>query len=253
MTEKPWYESLFEGEDYLRSYQETLAGMDARREVDFLVRELALRPGARVLDLCCGQGRHAGELARRWALVVGQDLSGYLLGRAREAAREAGVELELIQRDMREIPWQAEFDAAVNLFTAFGYFEDDRENFQVLEGIARALKPGGKFCLDLISFPWLMRNFQSRGWARGDAGILMVDDRHMDWMSGFQTGERLLIEADGSRKRLRYRIRLFATHEIVDWLRRAGLEPRALFGDWNGAPFDLESQRLIVVAEKTAA
>src|SRR6266545_5875683 len=104
MTEKPWYESLFEGEDYLRSYQETFAGMDAAREVDFLMQELALGPGARVLDLCCGQGRHAVELARRGARVVGQDLSAHLLGAARETAKAAGVELELVQRDMREIP-----------------------------------------------------------------------------------------------------------------------------------------------------
>jgi len=252
MTEKPWYEAFFEGADYLRSYQEIFAGMDPAREADFLVRELALGPGARVLDLCCGQGRHAVELAKRGARVVGQDLSGHLLERARESAKAAGVELQLVQRDMREIPFEAEFDAAINLFTAFGYFKEDRENFRVLEGISRALKSGGRFCIDLLSFPWLLRNWQQRGWTLGESGLLALDERSMDWMRGIQSGERLLIEPDGTRKRVLFHLRHFAPHELVEWLRRAGLETRALFGDFGGAPFKLDSPRLIAVAEKTA-
>jgi len=228
MGEKAWYEALF------------------------LERELALGPGARVLDLCCGQGRHAVELARRGARVVGQDLSEGLLERARAAAREAGVEVELVRRDMREIPWEAEFDAAINLFTAFGYFEDDRENFKVLEGVARALRPGGRFCLDLISYPWLMRNWQPRGWIRGKDGLLVIEERSMDWLHGLQTIEHTLLETDGSRKCIRLRLRLFAPHEIVEWLRRADLETRSLFGDWTGDPVTPERQRMIFVAEKAA-
>jgi len=98
-----------------------------------------------------------------------------------------------------------------------------------------------------------MRNWQTKGWTHGDSGLLTIDDRSMDWLRGVQVAERIFIEADGRRKSIHYRIRLFPPHEIVEWLRRAGLVSRALFGDFSGAPFKLVSPRLIVVAEKTAA
>ncbi len=253
MAEKPWYETLFEREDYLRSYEEYFAGLDVRKEGDFLVEKLGLEPGMKVLDLCCGQGRHVVELARRGLRVVGQDLSESLLSCAREAAAAAGVAVELVRRDMREIAWTGEFDAAVSLFTAFGYFESDAENFRVLERVAGALKPGGRFCLEIGSYPRLMRNWQARGWMRARDGLVCLDDRKLDWLAGTQSAERTLIEPDGTRKTQTYRFRLFAPHEIVEWLHRAGFETTALFGDFNGAAFGFGSARLIVIARKGAA
>ncbi len=207
----------------------------------------------KVLDLCCGQGRHAVEMAKRGLRVVGQDLSAYLLSRAREAAEAAGVAVDLVRRDMREIVWTGEFDASVNLFTAFGYFESDAENFRVLEGVARSLKPGGRFCIEIISYPWLMRTWRTRGWMRAQDGLVCLDGRKLDWLTGTQSVERTLIEPDGTRKTLTYKLRLFAPHEIVAWLRRAGLETTGLFGDFAGAPYGLASARLFVVARKAAA
>jgi ubiquinone/menaquinone biosynthesis C-methylase UbiE len=249
MSQKPWYEQFF-GEAYLQAYGPVLAQVDVAQEVEFLVRELGLEPGMRLLDLCCGQGRHAVPLARRGLRVVGQDLSPYLLQEAEKAASAAGVKLELVHGDMRDIPWCAEFDAAINMFTAFGYFEEDRENFRVLEGVARALKPGGRFCIDVISHNWLMRHWESTGWSQGDGGLLKLETRRMDWMRGVAEAEHTFIDGGGRRWTITSRLRLFTPHELVEWLRRAGLRTRALFGDSHGSPYGLESQRLVAVAQK---
>ena len=138
-----WYEDFFAMEDAARIgwYDETDA---SRKQVDFIVQAMALHPGARVLDLCCGQGRHLIDLVRRGFDVVGVDYSEYMLDKCREAAAREGIEPQLMRVDMRGIAFNAEFDAVINVFTSFGYLESDEEDQRVLYAVARALKPGGK-------------------------------------------------------------------------------------------------------------
>lgn len=249
MSETPWYEGFF-GESYLRAYRPILGGADTARQVEFIVRTLRLEPGMRVLDLCCGQGRHSVPLARRGLRVTGQDLSEHLLGEAKKAAEAAGAQVELVRSDMRDIRWTSEFDAAVNLFTAFGYFEEDRENIRVLEGVARALRPGGRFLIDLLNPAWLHRNWQSMGWSRGEDGLIVVEERRMDWLRSIHEAEWTFIEADGRRRSTKTLLRIIHPHEIAAWLRGAGLEVEGLFGDFDGKPFGIESFRMIAVARK---
>ena len=116
-----WWQSFFD-DWYLdnwidpASYADRTAG-----EVDFLVEAMALAPGARVLDSCCGEGRHSRELARRGFRTVGVDQSAESLERARQSARD----LPFHHLDLRAMPFEHEFDAAINLFTAFGYMSDE--------------------------------------------------------------------------------------------------------------------------------
>ena len=141
-----WYEEFF-GEDYVRFHLRGGEWLEERTgpQCDFVVSALELQPGARVLDLCCGQGRHSVELAQRGYNVTGFDLSEYLLGLARTKAEKLGVEVEFVRGDMRELPWESEFDAVVNLWTAFGYLESDEEDERVLRSVGAALRPGGQF------------------------------------------------------------------------------------------------------------
>lgn len=203
-----------------------------------------------LLDLCCGHGRHAIPLAQRGLKVVCQDLSPHQLERARTSAGELGVELEIVQRDMRDIRWSGRFDAVINLFSAFGFFPSDEDNIRVLEGVAGALKPGGRLLLDTRSYEHVMRTWQPHGYFRGEGDVLVLEDRKMDWMRGIEEVERTHIEADGRRWKITLRLRLFPAHELVDWLARAGLEAERLFGSYAGAPFGLDAERLIIVARK---
>jgi SAM-dependent methyltransferase len=178
-----WYDGFFEGEwlDLLAREQPPERTL---QEVDFAVEKLALEPGARVLDLACGHGRHSVELARRGFRVTGVDLSPRSLELAREAAAADGLAVDFVRADMRELDFDAEFDDAINLFTAFGYFESDDEDRGVLERVARALRPGGGFLIDTGSALGLARRFQPRLWEEVGDGVPMLHEHEWDVLAG---------------------------------------------------------------------
>src|ERR1700722_14119826 len=111
-------------------------------------RLLDLQPGMSVLDLACGHGDLANRLAARGCLVTGLDSSAIFLDRARADAAAAGVTADYVAGDMRQLPWAGRFDRIASWSTAFGYF-DDTTNRAVLDGIVRALRPGGRLAMDL--------------------------------------------------------------------------------------------------------
>jgi len=117
-----WYETFFD-EHWLVISSQTHSQERSAAEAEFLIAELGLESGQRVLDLPCGHGRHSIELARRGLRVVGVDLNDAPLEMARAAAREFGVQLDLRRVDMREIEFREEFDAVINMWTSFGYFD----------------------------------------------------------------------------------------------------------------------------------
>src|SRR2546427_9467293 len=126
MTDTPWYKTFF-GEDYLRLYESVLTPERTQREVDGIVNLLALPQGSRILDLCCGHGRHAIPLAQHGYQITGLDLSERLLERAEAEAEAQGVNIRWVHRDMKHVPFENEFDAVINVFTSFGYLENEDE------------------------------------------------------------------------------------------------------------------------------
>ena len=138
-----WYEEWF-GEEYKLVYPHRNEE-EAVQQVEFLLQRIPLPEGAKILDLCCGCGRHAVELKERGYDVIGLDLSEELLEMACSRADERCQDMDFIQCDMREIPYENHFDLIVNFFTSFGYFADEADNQKALSAIANALKPGGKY------------------------------------------------------------------------------------------------------------
>ena len=246
-----WYDDFF-GEDWLVIARTVEDPELTRAQVDFLVERLGLEPGARVLDLACGHGRHAIELARRGFGVTGLDLSEPSLALARERAGEQSLELELVAGDMRELPWEGEFDAIVNLWTAFGYFAEESDDARVLDAVARALRPGGSFLLDTLNVFALARGFQEHGWQELEDGRLLIEDRAYDQLAGRSTATWTVIDPDGTRRHHRHSLRCYTLPELRALLRRAGLEVVDAWGGWDGAPFGWESSRLIVHARVKA-
>ena len=253
---RPWYEELFESGDYTRFW---LGGEDAprvpaertQREIDFAVGALGLQPGEHVLDLCCGYGRHSIELARRGYRVIGVDLSSTQLEIARRAATEAGIDVEWIQADMREIPARltGQIDVVISMFTAFGYFEDETENQRVLNGVARVLQPRGRFLLDFINREGVMRRFQVKDWEEID-GAFVLRERRFDLATSTNHEAITIVEADGSRHYSRVSVRQYTLAELIVMVSRAGLAFRQVWGDFDGSDYPLDSRRMIVLAEK---
>ena len=151
----------------------------ARSEVDSLIRLLGLDPGAKVLDLCCGTGRHSIEFARRGFAVTGVDRASYFLDHARKRAADAALPIEFVQADARAFERTGAFDAAVNLFTSFGYFDDPADDLKVARNLCSSLKSGGRAVVDIIGKEVLARNFRERDWHSCPDGTLFLEERKL--------------------------------------------------------------------------
>ncbi|MFO7651817.1 MAG: methyltransferase domain-containing protein, partial [bacterium] len=137
-------------------------------EVDRLTRLLRIRPGERILDLCCGQGRFALEFARRGHPVTGVDLNPAYLRAARGAARAERLDVEWVERDMRRFRRAGAFDVVLSMYTSFGYFEDPADDARVMANILHSLRPGGRLVLETMGKEVLARIFSPSNWAEQD-------------------------------------------------------------------------------------
>ncbi len=247
-----WYQEFF-GEDYMRFHLRGGDWLEERTipQCDFVVSALDLQPGARILDLCCGQGRHSVELARRGFKVTGFDLSEYLLGMARERAKVAGVEVEFVRGDMREIPWDSEFDAVVNLFTSFGYLESDEEDESVIRSIRRSLRPGGQVLVDQPNreqtTPWLGDG--RKEWWEGD-GYTVLEEHNWDVLRSRITMTRTIIAPDRTRRQTGFVLRLYSHSEWMGMFHRTGLEWVRSYGGYDASDFRHDSRALTIIARR---
>ena len=236
-----WYEKSF-GTLYPLVYRHR-SRTAAAPEASFAVEVLGLRPGDRVLDLASGEGRHLIALRARGLDAYGVDLSEPLVRNARAAG------LPVARGDMRAIPFGRHFDALVSFFTSFGYFDDDAENLAVLHQVASCLRPGGRFLIDLPNRAALEARLVPHSEKELDGYHL---DEHRSF-EGERVVKRLHLTGDGVDERFVESVRLFTPEEIADGLRRAGLEPREMYGDFDGAPFGPEASRMIVTARREVA
>ena len=220
-------------------YRDDLTDERSDAEVASLVKLLKLDSPMKILDLACGFGRHANRLAALGHLVTGVDFMPGFLEIARKQAAEMGVQVNYRQGDMRQIRFTEEFDRVLLLFTSFGYFEDD-QNVQVMENIARALKPGG-----LVGFDIPNRDILVKGLPFSDTidrdGNQMINRLSFDELTG-RLHNRRIIMRDGVRKDKPFSIRLYNGAEIRDLLGKAGLEVYKMMGD--------DSRTMMVVARK---
>jgi SAM-dependent methyltransferase len=209
-------------------------------------RLLDLRPGMRVLDLACGHGELANRLAARGCRVTGLDSSAIFLDRARADAAAAGVSVEYVAGDMRQIPWTGRFDRVTNWSTAFGYF-DDTTNRVVLDGIVRVLRPGGRLAMDLDNLTMFLASYcPSRVVAARENGNMLVDRYHLDALTGRFEAERTVIRS-GRTRRVTFVKRLFGFPELRDWLHAAGFSAVAGYGE-DGRPLTADHRRMVIVA-----
>jgi SAM-dependent methyltransferase len=221
-------------------------GSPADTVAELVWRLLDLRPDMSVLDLACGHGELANRLAARGCRVTGLDSSTVFLDRARTDAAAAGVSVEYVAGDMRQIPWTGHFDRVVNWSTAFGYF-DDTTNRAVLGGIVSALRPGGRLAMDLDNLTTFLASYRpSRVVAARDDGDMLVDRYHLDALTGRFEAERTVIRG-GRTRRVHFVKRLFGFPELRDWLLAAGFAVVTGYGE-DGQPLTADHRRMIIVA-----
>ncbi len=245
-----WYSQIF-NEDYLRTIPKS-EPRQTRREARFIVDQLGLEPGARVLDLACGTGRHTIELAKKGYEMVGLDYSMVMLKYALANAQAAKQIIKFIHGDMQKLSFKAIFDAVYCVQTSFGYF-DDLRNFKVLQGIFRALKPGGVFLIEVTNRDFIVDDLPLRLWWKGK-DCKLLEEIDLEHRTGILKVKRSFVFDDMSRApwEQNINIRLYSSNELRALLMRAGFNVVELSGDYShpGAYFGATSPRIIYVAEK---
>lgn len=245
----PWYKDAFD-ETYLLTTARTLSEEETRWEVDGILTLLGLpAKGGRqisVLDVPCAHGRHSIELSRRGHQATGVDLSPIQLQEAAHRAEAAGVDVRWVQMDMRELPFEGEFDVALNLFNSFGYLEDEDEDARCLAAISRALRPGGRLVMDIVNKYWYIEAGTERTWS-GESGAFSLEDAYFDVLTDRVEIERILV-IGGKEVRKRASIRLYSYVELKGMLEHAGLSVLGVYGGLHGEALTLASPRLVVVA-----
>lgn len=223
--------------------------MQDRREVARLLEIMALPSGARVLDCPCGQGRHAHLLAEAGFDVDGLDYSDALLEVAR--ARGTSRTLRYRQGDMRKLPsaWTARYDAVVNLFTSFGFFDHAADDRAVLAQFARVLKPGGVLIWHGGSRDGVMARFLGRDWWSTADGTMFGQERHFDPLSGFLEITSTWRGPTGEGERT-HRIRLYTASELAERMREVGLIVEQAFDAWSPNPLTRRSSEMLLVARR---
>jgi ubiquinone/menaquinone biosynthesis C-methylase UbiE len=240
-----WFESFFEADEWLL-IAESRDPERTELEVEFVTSQI--RPAGRVLDVPCGTGRVAVPLAERGFDVAGLDISESALS----VARAAGPGLDFRQGDMRVLPWpDNSFDAVLNLWTSFGYFETQAEDERVLAEFARVLVPGGVLVLDTVNQAALVRGFRQQAWQELGDGTVVLQEHAYDLVTGRSQATWTFLRRD-ERRELSFDHRLYTTAEYVELLKRAGLEVTAFFGSADGSELTWDTWRQIIVARVEA-
>jgi SAM-dependent methyltransferase len=243
MTKQRSWQAFFDAHAPL--YMQNEFTHNTIKEVDFLIEELELAPGSRMLDVGCGTGRHSVELARRGFRMTGIDQSTGMLAEARKAAHAAGVEVEWVQADARQFSREGAFDGALCLCEgAFGLLEASGEAVDqplgILRNVSRSLKPGAKVALTVLNGFWMARRYTQADVERGTFDPLTFSD---------------LVEcapAEGHAV-MRVRQRAFVPTELTLLLQCAGLRSLHIWGgtagSWNRGPVNLDEIEIMVIAE----
>ena len=233
---------------YLRRWSLGPPNDEVYRHVDFLLRQLSAVAGETLLDVGCGQGRYSLAFAGRGLRVTGLDSSAVLLCEARRLAVETDTQVNWIHGDMRDIPSTIVYDYAV-LFDAFGFFDSDQENENVIRRITMVVGMQGRVVLAVANGLRILSAFEPCGREERDGRIVEVR-RELDTVRRL-VREEVTVEEHGRRDVAERRQRLYSNTELTDIVMHAGLTVCSRYGDLGGGPFDeATSEKIVLICKR---
>lgn len=240
-----WYHEWFNETEYLQLYQHR-DEEEAKLIINLIEKQLPLKPKSKILDLCCGNGRHSIQLSKRGYSVTGIDLSENLLTIARENARKHNTKIRFIQADMRNINFNKEFDLTLNLFTSFGYFPSDTENEKVISNISNALKSNGFLVIDFLNKEYLLNNLKQETVSYINNSIVIQKRK----ICGNKIIKEITIQKKQDKKIFSEEVIMYTLSDFESFFKRNNLKFVNIYGDYLGSKFDKYSQRLIIFGQK---
>ena len=256
MTKKQWYETLFE--NYGEKYDQEDFTQGTIGECDFIEQELRYNKSLKILDVGCGTGRHAIELAKRGYQVTGIDLSESQLERARHKASEHGMLIEFLKYDARNLPFNHEFDAAIMLCEgAFPLMETDEMNFDILKSVTKSLRSNGKFIFTTLNglFP-LYHSVEQFCNDSSNESNATYKSLSFDLMTFRDYNITTIIDDLGNTKEIAGNERYYVPSEITWLLKSLGYTSIDIYGARLGAfsretKLTTEDFEMLVIAEKS--
>lgn len=248
---RQWWERFF-SDDYLMSVLPPTPAQISR-QVDFLESSLGLPRGGTVLDVGCGLGLHARELAQRGYLVVGLDLSLPMITRAAEEAQQRNLRINFLHTDIREIQFDGAFDGVICLGTTFGFF-DDESNRDVLARLYQALRPGGRILLDVVNRDHVISSQPNLVWFQGEDCVCM-EESDFNYFNSRLIVKRTMMQEGGQQSEAEYSVRLYSLHELGQLMQQMGFRVMEVSGQeaTRGTFFGTHSQRILMLAERRPA
>jgi SAM-dependent methyltransferase len=243
----PWYEEWFDRDEYELVYQQRDES-EAQQVVDVIEHLAQPAPDAQILDVGCGRGRHARVLARRGYQVTGLDLSERAIEQARRRTAAEGLDVTYHVQDMRAPMGTAAYDGVVNLFTAFGYFEDDADHERALQHMTDALRPGGWLVQDFLNTPQVIQSLNPED-AQATNGVTIEQNR---WVENGRINKRITLHENGDTRTFCESVRLLTLYDFKQLYERVGLELVQAVGDYDGSTYTPDSPRLIMHARKSS-
>lgn len=241
-----WFKDWFDSSEYLEVYKHR-NDEDARRLFKLILSNVSITPGGDVLDIACGAGRHSLLFASAGYKVTAFDLSRNLLKVALQKNRELGLDINFFNADIRRPSLKKQFDLVINLFTSFGYFDSESENFALFKDAYELLCGNGYFVFDYFNISFLRNNLVPETTDSAN-GRTVIQKRCIE--NGRVIKEIKLINASGEKSYIES-VRLYDVDEIIRALNQAGLKVSKTFGDYAGGAFSKESSpRLIIIARK---
>jgi SAM-dependent methyltransferase len=248
MSGRPWYEEFFD-DFYLQSTG--LTDSRTQAEVDVLTTVIESCPPGDVLDLACGQGRHAVRLAERGYNVIGLDRNGEMLRRASLLTTTSRSRIHLLRADMRLLPLRAgTMSCVLNYFSSFGYFELEAEDEDVVREVGRVLRGGGRFVLEFINVYESARRHSRRSWYEDDDGTRVLSELTWDVLSGRLTDRRSYVRSNASEILRVSVMRAYSARELASLFRRAGLSVEGLIDPVTGKDITILSPRFAIIGRK---
>jgi len=221
-------------------------------EVDGILRLLVLKPKSKILDCPCGYGRHSIELSKRGFIVTGSELNAKHLSVAKKEARKNSAKIKFVKENMLDLDYDSEFDAVINMFYSFGFFETDEENFKVLQNFFKALKPIGQFLMHTdVNIPFIQagkyKHNETRTLTNGNA--LRIVDKY-DPVTKRMNGFWILKDRNGEETKKEYSVRVYTKEEFIELCKKAGFRFCKAYSDWDKKPYSENSEDMIIVATK---